>query len=236
MVDNSLILAIETATGCGSVALTRGDVRNGRLLAECTCQPEVSHSRKLLGSIQWVLAAAEIGWSDIDALAISIGPGSFTGLRIGLAAAKGIAMAADLPLIGVPTLDALALSCFLNDRLICCLLDARKQEVYAGFYRSDAHGELARIGNFLVLKPAELIARIKEAVVLVGPGAVLCKDYISDPDNFVLAPFSSVFPSAAKIGFLGSALLQQGCFLDPISCGPLYIRASEAEINLKSAG
>ena len=109
--DRFLILSIETATGCGSVALTGGGVHNGKLLAEATAQPEVTHSRRLLGSVDWVMQAAGIGWDRLDGVAISLGPGSFTGLRIGMAAAKGIVFAAQKPLIGVQTLDAIALSC-----------------------------------------------------------------------------------------------------------------------------
>src|SRR5512145_300743 len=100
-----LILAIETATGCGSVALTRGVGESGKLLAEYTLQPEVTHSRRLLGSVAAMIAAVGIDWSELDAVAISQGPGSFTGLRIGMAAAKWIAMAAGIPLLAVPTLD-----------------------------------------------------------------------------------------------------------------------------------
>ena len=129
-----LILSIETAAGCGSVALTRGGVQNGRLIAEAAVHAETSHSRQLLGSVEWVMQAAGIGWSDLDAIAVSIGPGSFTGLRIGLAAAKGMVFATGKPLIAVPTLDAIALSCPLIDCPLWCVMDARKQEVYAACY------------------------------------------------------------------------------------------------------
>jgi tRNA threonylcarbamoyladenosine biosynthesis protein TsaB len=116
MVDRPLILSIETATGCGSVSLTRGGVNNGRLLAEAIAQPEITHSRRLLGSVDWIMKAAGIEWSELDGVAISLGPGSFTGLRIGMAAAKGIVFAANVPLLGVQTLDAIALSCPVIDR------------------------------------------------------------------------------------------------------------------------
>ena len=121
-----LILAIETATGCGGVALTRGVGESGKLLAEYTLQPEVTHSRRLLGSVAAMMAATGIDWSELAAVAVSQGPGSFTGLRIGMAAAKGIAMAAGIPLLAVPTLDGLALQTTTTDLPICCLLDATK--------------------------------------------------------------------------------------------------------------
>ncbi|MCI5207910.1 MAG: tRNA (adenosine(37)-N6)-threonylcarbamoyltransferase complex dimerization subunit type 1 TsaB, partial [Candidatus Electrothrix sp. ATG2] len=90
MKEHPFILSIETATGCGSVALTKGGITHGKLLAKATAQPEVTHSRRLLGSVDWVMQAAGIDWSDLDGIAVSLGPGSFTGLRIGMAAAKGI--------------------------------------------------------------------------------------------------------------------------------------------------
>ncbi len=230
---SELVLAIETGTGCGSVALTRGGFQQGRLLAECTCQPEVSHSRRLLGSVEWLLNSTGMDWVDIDALAVSIGPGSFTGLRIGLAAAKGIAMATDLPVVGVPTLDALAQFAFFSDRLICCVLDARKQEVYAGFYRSDSLGHVSRIGQNFVISPAALVEMISEPVLLIGPGTELVREYVDKNENISIALPGFTLPSAAKVGFLGCDLFQKGDRLDPVTAGPMYIRASEAEINLQ---
>jgi tRNA threonylcarbamoyladenosine biosynthesis protein TsaB len=134
---DALILSIETATGCGSVALTRGCIRDGRVLAEYTLQPELTHSRRLLGVIDTMMHAARADWKDLGAVAVSRGPGSFTGLRIGMAAAQGIAMAASVPLLGVATLDGMAAAGMVIDLQVCWLLDARKNQVYAAFYRYD---------------------------------------------------------------------------------------------------
>lgn len=108
--DGLLILALETATPCGSVSLTRGEKDTAVVLAESSSRPDITHSRRLLGTIDWVMHAAGVDWNDLDGVAVSLGPGSFTGLRIGMAAAKAIVMATGLPLVGVPTLDALALA------------------------------------------------------------------------------------------------------------------------------
>lgn len=228
-----LILAIETATGCGGVSLTRGEGDTGRLLAECTCQPEVSHSRRLLGSVDWVMRAAGVGWADLAGVAVSLGPGSFTGLRIGMAAAKGIAMAAGCPLIGVPTLDALAYSCFSANELLCCLLDARKQQVYAAFYRFNEQGEPEREGDYLAIEPRRLVERIAEPVILAGPGAALYRDVFAAVKDARLAPPSKLYPRAADVGYLGCRLLAQGAVMDPVTAAPMYVRASEAEINIR---
>ncbi len=235
--DGLLILALETATGCGSVSLTLGGMQTGRLLAECTCQPEISHSRRLLGSVQWSMAAAGVSWDDLDGIGVSIGPGSFTGLRIGMAAAKSIAMAAGKPLIGVPTLDALACTCAgSSDRLLGCLLDARKQEVYAGFYRICADGTPRPLGVPLAISPADLAGRLTEPVLLAGPGAAAYRDFFAGfADVHILpAPFSSL--RAATVGFLAGDMLGQGRTMEPATPAPLYVRASEAELNYVRAG
>lgn len=230
---DSLILAIETATGCGGVSLTRGEGEHGRLLAECTCQPEVSHARRLLGSVDWVMQAAGAQWADLTGVAVSLGPGSFTGLRIGMAAAKGIAMAADRPLIGVPTLDAMAYSCFAARGVVCCLLDARKQQVYAAFYRFNDLGTAEREGEYLAITPQRLAERVTEPVIFAGPGATLYRDIFAAVDGARLAPPSKVYPRAADVGFSACRLLGQGVVMDPVTAAPMYVRDSEAEINLR---
>ncbi len=231
--DGFLILAIETATGCGSVALTRGSVGEGRLLAECTLQPEVRHARRLLGNIEWMLDAAGIGWQDLDGIGISLGPGSFTGLRIGMAAAKGLAMAADLPLVGIPTLDGIALSCAAAATRVCCLLDARRQEVYAGFYEPAEQGIPVAAGPAMAVRPDVLLASLESPVLMAGPGTAACGDLLQRHPMVRLLPAPLAHPRAARIGLLAAARLARGGTLDPVTAAPLYVRASEAEENLK---
>jgi tRNA threonylcarbamoyladenosine biosynthesis protein TsaB len=226
-----LILAIETATGCGGVSLTRGDVATGRVLAEYTLQPEVTHSRRLLGSVQAMMTAVGVAWADLDAVAVSLGPGSFTGLRIGLAAAKGMAMAARRPLLGVPTLDGLALQVTATELPVCCLLDARKEQVYAGFYRFSA-GLFQRTGDVLVLSAAQLADRLQEPTLMVGPGVRVSQTQLADHPLAHLSPAGQIQPRAATIGLCAAALLAQGQGGEE-NLVPLYVRASEAELNLR---
>lgn len=228
-VSTPLILSIETAAGCGSVALTRGGVRDGRLIADAAVHTETSHSRQLLGSVKWVMQAAGIGWSDLDAIAVSIGPGSFTGLRIGLAAAKGIVFAAGKPLICVPTLDAVALSCPLIDGPLWCVMDARKQEVYAACYNADGQ----QTSPTEAVRPEVLAEKIAPPAVIAGPGLAEYQHIFSRIAGLRFIPPALSSPSAAKIGFLAADKLARGEISDPASAVPLYVRASEAEVNLK---
>lgn len=233
-----LILAIETATGCGGVALTRGAGDTGAVLAEYTLQPELTHSRRLLGSIGAMMTAAGVDWHALTAVAVSQGPGSFTGLRIGMAAAKGIAMAAGLPLVAIPSLDGIALQATPTDLPLCCLLDARKQQVYAAFYRY-AGERCCRISPFLVLKPEELVRRIDEPTLMIGPGIQAGRTVFASHPMVRLAPSGFFYPRAAMIGFCGCQMLRDGAVNAPEESVPLYVRASEAELSLgttKGAG
>ena len=228
-----LILAIETATGCGGVSLTTGTGRDGKVLAEYTLQPETTHSRRLLGLVEAMMVATDIAWPDLDAVAVSQGPGSFTGLRIGMAAAKGIAQAAGVPLLGVPTLDGLAAQVIAPDLPVCCLLDARKQQVYAAFYRYDGEFNPCRSGEVLVLSPEALVQSIAEPTLVVGPGIRACQPQLAAHPLVRLLPAAYLHPRAALIGFCGARLFAEGVGANGADIVPLYVRASEAELSLR---
>ncbi len=229
-----LILAIETATGCGSVSLTTGNINDGTVLAEYTLQPDTTHSRRLLGSIEAMMVAAGTDWNDLHAVAVSQGPGSFTGLRIGMAAAKGIAMAAEVPLIGVHTLDGLAAQVTAIDLPVCCLLDARKQQVYAAFYRYFHDFSYRRTSEVLVLSPEELLKKIEEPTLVAGPGIKACQSLLAAHQQVRLLPAGYLHPRAALIGFCGAKLLSEGAAQGiGADLVPFYVRASEAELNLR---
>jgi len=224
-----IILALETATMCGSVAL----VTENRCIAEFSLQTGETHSRRLLAGIDWVLQEAGIDMSAIAAVAVSLGPGSFTGLRIGLATAKGLAMAAGAKLIGVGTLDGLAAQFFAAAKiLICPVLDARKKEVYCGFYRCDNQGIPRLQGEYQVISPEALCERIDEPVVLLGDGYEVYDHLFRGKLAGLLrvVPSGTYFPRAATIGLLALAKWQEDGFLDPVTAEPIYIRASEAEL------
>ncbi len=228
-----LILSIETATGCGSIALTKGGINSGKLLAEATAQPEITHSRRLLGSVDWVMQAAGLDWEELDGIAISLGPGSFTGLRIGMAAAKGIVYASQKPLIGVQTLDAIALACPIIDRPLWCLLDARKQEVYAACYQTGSSGLPEQCSPVEAIRPEKLLGKITDPALIAGPGLREYHELFAAQKDLHLIPPALSSPSAARIGFLAAEQLLCGEITDPATIAPLYVRASEAEVNLQ---
>ena len=229
-----LILSIETATGCGSVALTSGNIQDGRLITEFTHRPDMTHSRRLLGSIRQVMETAELTWDELDAVAVSYGPGSFTGLRIGMAAAKGIAMAAEIPVLGVASLDGLAVQCMETTKQVCCVLDARKGQVYGAFYRFDSTARaMMRQGAIQALTPEELMLQIDQPTVLAGPGLKPYQDFFLSQPILEVLPETCIQPRASSIGFLGADQLQKGIIPSPDTLTPFYARASEAEINSK---
>lgn len=228
-----LILAIDTATPCCSVALTEGDQGSGKVLASQTLCGTLTHSRRLLTMIERLLGDMAVIWPMLDGIAVSIGPGSFTGLRIGMATAKGLAYAAEKPLLGVSTLTGLAAVCSTT-KLICAVLDARKKEVYATFFRRDEDGHIRQTAKISVISPEQLAERIEEPVYMIGDAVSVYGDYWREilGKNLEIAPSQLHLPSAASLGLLAAEQLQIGKVLDIGSASPLYVRASDAELGL----
>jgi tRNA threonylcarbamoyladenosine biosynthesis protein TsaB len=228
-----LILSMDTATPCSAVALTHGGRKDGRVVASLSLTGKVSHSRRLLAAIDYLMREAEVDWASIAGIAVSLGPGSFTGLRIGMATAKGLAAAAGKVLLGVSTLDALAAKC-VTRQLICSVLDARKKEVYAAFYRCGENGLSDRISEMTVVAPEKLAAAIAEPVVMLGDGAVAYGELFSSllGEKVTFAPAQLHEPSATSLGMLAGEKLVSGELLDPVEAVPVYIRSSDAELNL----
>ncbi len=235
--ERPLILAVDTATSCTSVALTAGDILGGELLASLTLNSKVTHSRRLLSALDWLLLESDVSLTDVDGLAVGLGPGSFTGLRISMATVKGLAMATGKPLLGVSTLDALALRC-TGAEPVCALLDARKKEVYTAWYGQDEQGVQRRKGRIRALAPERLVEEIKEPVLMVGDGLLAYGPFFQERMGRLLAmaPLPLNYPSAASIGFLCCERLLRGEIMDLDSAVPLYVRASDAELSLIRKG
>lgn len=232
--ERPIILAVDTATSCTSVALTAGDVHAGELLATLTLNSKVTHSRRLLSALNWLLLESDVSLTEVDGLAVGLGPGSFTGLRISMATVKGLAMATGKPLLGVSTLDALALRC-TGAEPVCALLDARKKEVYTAWYGQDEKGVQRRKGNIRALAPELLVEEIKESTLMVGDGLLAYGPFFQERLGSLLAmaPLPLHYPSAASLGFLSCEQLVKGEIMDLDSAVPLYVRASDAELSLK---
>lgn len=232
--QQSFILSMDTSTPCSAVALTEGTRQQGRVVASLSLTGNVTHSRRLFTAIDYVMKEAAVDWSDIVGIGVSLGPGSFTGLRIGMATAKGLAAASGKKLFGVSTLDSLAAKC-VSPGLICPVLDARKKEVYSAFYRCGVSGLTERISDMKVLPPLELAATIEEPVLFIGDGAMvygeLFKELLGGHANF--APAQLHEPGASSIGLIAGEMLEAGQDLDIAEAVPVYIRSSDAELNLQ---
>ncbi|MFA7347357.1 MAG: tRNA (adenosine(37)-N6)-threonylcarbamoyltransferase complex dimerization subunit type 1 TsaB [Desulfurivibrionaceae bacterium] len=223
-----VILALETATTCGSLAL----VAENRCLAEFSLNASSSHSRRLLAGIDWLLAQCELSWPQIGAIAVGLGPGSFTGLRIALSTAKGLCMATGKPLIGVGTLDGLAGQFPFSSLPICPVVDARKNEIYTALYRCNEQGMPEKTTGPMVIKPQRLQEFITTPTLLVGDGLPLYGRMLKEllGELALLAPTEICFARAASIGSAAWHLFRQGTFLDPATAVPIYVRASDAEL------
>lgn len=224
-----IILGIETATMTGGLAI----IDSGKLISEYTLSMKTTHSSRLMPELDWMLRDASLDKKQIECIAISIGPGSFTGLRIGLATAKGLAMGLDVPLVGIPTLDALANNIPYPIYQICAILDARKKEVYSAFYKNE-NDILARKSNYDVMFPDELVKRIKEKTIIVGDAIGVYGDFLKEKlgEFAVFAPASQRLPRASVIAEMGIKRLEAGDVLNLASSEPIYIRPSDAEMKL----
>ncbi len=225
------ILALETATLTGSVAIA--DDSRG-LIAEVMVNVRIAHAERLMPSVEWLLKASGINIHEIDAFAVSIGPGSFTGLRIGLSTVKGLSYATNKPVVPVPTLDAFAMTMPFCSYIICPMLDARKNEVYAGLFKWEDN-LCKKILPAAAINPRELLQRINEPVVLMGAGAETYSELIKDilKANAVFAPASRMSPSASTVAEIAFERLNRGITADTASLAPFYVRKSEAEIHWK---
>ncbi len=214
------LLAVETSTLAGGAALLDGD----RVVGQYLLDVRATHSERLMVAVDRILGDA--GWTprDLDGLAVAVGPGSFTGLRIGISTVKGLALALDVPIAAVPTLDAMAASLPFAGLPVCPVLDARKREVYAAFFRWDGTA-MRRESEYLAVAPAELARRLVEPTVLLGGAA----GAIVSP-HARLAPPTHQFPFPACVGVLGLACFRAGKTVTAADLVPLYLRPSEAEL------
>lgn len=223
------ILAIDTATQVSSVAVASAD----KLAAELTMQAKLTHSETLMPHIKEVLRMANVRKEQLEGIAVSIGPGSFTGLRIGLAAAKAMAYALDLPIVGVSTLKALAYHYPVPGIRIVSLLDAQKGNAYCESYEWEK-GALTVVNPVEILPLAEILAECaesgRETVVLGDIAARRIRGKVDLPANVTVAPAHLVMPRAACVAMLGLQELAAGHTDNVMNMEPVYIRRSEAEV------
>lgn len=223
-----MILAIETATPRGSVALVSGDA----LLAEELLSPGRQASETILGAVERLLRDTGSRPGGTTHVAVSAGPGSFTGLRVGMAAAKGFCFGWRVPIVPVPTLHALALR-FPSERMtLCPVLDAKKKQVYAALFRWEG-GECRRLSPDMAIAPAELAGKLPDGTVFfcgdaAAPFAPVFRERLGQ--RAVFAASGEGFPRAGAVGLLAARLVREGAACDAGRTVPVYVRPSEAEL------
>ncbi len=223
------ILAADTATPSCSVAILDDET----VRMEVSGNMAKTHARSLMPIIDHTLQASGLPLSAIDAFAVTTGPGSFTGLRIGISTLKGLASAMDRPLVGISTLEALASQFTGSSILICPLIDARKKEVYFGQYRW-MDGHFAMAAPPAVQVPQKVVEDIREPCLFVGDGALKYERLIRKRlgDFACFAPVDQHIIRAGRVAHLARRKLS-GNEVDPHeSTSPHYIRPSDAEQNL----
>lgn len=222
------ILGIESSSLVASVAIVTDDV----LTAEFTVNLKKTHSQTLLPMIDEMIRILEIGLDTVDAIAVSAGPGSFTGLRIGSATGKGLGLALKKPLIHIPTVDAMAYNLYGAKALICPIMDARRDQVYTGLYHYSEDFEVIKAQNAADI--GELVEEINsmgEPVIFLGDGVPVyhekIKNGISVPCSF--APSHVNRQKAASVAALGSVYYEKGILETAMEHKPDYLRKSQAE-------
>ena len=222
------ILAFETSAKAASVALTDG----GKLLAESYQNTGMTHSQTLMVMAQELLKTCGLCPKDVEAVAVASGPGSFTGVRIGVAAAKGFAWGGELPCYGVSTLEAMARNLGIWQGYVVPAMDARRSQVYTAIFHAQK-GVLTRLEEDMAISLEELREKIKnfeESIFLVGDGAFLCYNtLLEEVPALVLPPEHRMHQRAAGVALAAQAMADAGDPGKAAELTPNYLRLSQAE-------
>ncbi len=229
------ILAVDTSAKSVSCAL----VRNGRVLASFFSNTGLTHSQTLLPMVEDLLRVADVTVDKLDALSVNAGPGSFTGVRIGVAAVKGLAFTGEKPCIAVSTLECMAMNVPLRpDVVVCGVMDARCQQVYTALFSVDEAGAPIRLWDDEAISITELGERLRAVgkdVVLVGDGSELCYEALKGTiAGLSLAPVSARLQNAVGTALVAERLFEQGVTVFAEELLPTYLRLPQAERELKS--
>lgn len=230
------ILALDSSGLVASVAMAEDD----NLIAEYTVQYKKTHSQTLLPMLQEICRMVELDLDTADAVAVAAGPGSFTGLRIGSATAKGLAFALNKPIVPVPTVDGLAYQMYGAKDLVCPIMDARRNQVYTGIYEfvPDSNGQFEY--DMRVIKEqcavsfdeiSEILNGYDRSVMFLGDGVPVFRERMTQLLRvpYAVAPLHRARQSAAAIAALGSLYYRQGKAVDGAAFAPEYLRLSQAE-------
>ena len=223
-----LILAFESSAKAASVAL----VKDGELISQYSQCTALTHSRTLLPMAEDMLKNAELSMADVDMIAVAHGPGSFTGIRIGVSTVKGLAWAADKPCVGVSTLDAMAWQGLSVGGYICPVMDARRNQVYNALFYAN-HGVLERIREDRAISLSDLAEELKALdgpIFLVGDGSNLTCNTLQDAiPTLVLPPEHRMHQRASGVALAAARKIAAGEPGDGAALTPNYLRLSQAE-------
>ena len=224
------ILSLDTATEVAACAV----IENNNLLGETILNYKKQHSVILMPMIDSLLKNLNLSIQDIDGFVVSKGPGSFTGLRIGMATIKGLSQGTKKPFVSVSTLDALAYNMCYTSGIICPVLDALRGNVYTALYTFEG-STLKQISDHMVVSVEELItilSQYNQPVCFIGDGIQKNKELLNSIDKVSFAPSNLNIVRASSLGELGLQLLSQGVEESLHNSGPVYLRKSQAEREL----
>ncbi len=220
------MLSVDSSAAPASVCLSD----DGRIIGEFYLNTGFTHSQTLMAMVESVLKISGKAASDIDVYAVNSGPGSFTGVRIGVSAVKGMAYASDKPCIAVSTLESMAYNLLGGHAVVCACMDARRQQVYNAVFRVDGE-KITRLCDDRAISVADLLEELgdyDEEIVLVGDGAALV--YASaDNEHIKLAPESTRYQRASSTAAAALEAYKRGEVISPAALMPSYLRLSQAE-------
>lgn len=225
------ILAVDTSATSASVAVAE----ENKIIGAFSINTALTHSQTLIPMIEEVLKKTGITSEEIDILAVNAGPGSFTGVRIGVAAVKGLAFSRNLPCVSVSTLESMAYNMLGSDCVVCAVMDARCSQVYNALFRVSIN-EITRLTEDRALALTDLkfeLERTKEKVVLVGDGAQICADFLKNElKNVFLAPINNRIQNASSVACAAFKKLDDGEIMTASELMPTYLRLPQAQREL----
>ncbi|MCA1840923.1 MAG: tRNA (adenosine(37)-N6)-threonylcarbamoyltransferase complex dimerization subunit type 1 TsaB [Actinomycetota bacterium] len=224
-----LVLGLETSTSQSSVTI--GSEQG--IIGSCLVGRGASHGEFLLPAVEFIMSQANLTYRNLSAVAVGLGPGLYTGMRVGITTGKTIAQALSVPIIGVSSLDLLAFEVRYSNKLICPVLDAKRSEVFFAFYRQ-VPGGITRESNYMVGTPEKLVGEVESRggdVLLVGNGALLYKARLEDTHKVEFGSIANAFPRATSLVELALPRLFREDFDKLFDIEPFYMRRSDAEIN-----
>jgi tRNA threonylcarbamoyladenosine biosynthesis protein TsaB len=221
-----LTLAFDTSSKTVAVAILQDDV----ILYDAIINVDLNHSEVLLPAIDQACLQTRIKISEIDLFACTIGPGSFTGLRIGVSTLKGLMLATGKPAVGISSLAALALNAGKSSKIICSLMDAGRGQVYSAFYRYNKGGFLDQIGTDKAVDLRDIIHNPEEEIIFVGDGAIKYAGIISNTKTKKINIASAAQPyiRASSVGILGREKYNRNELLNAEAVVPVYLRSADA--------